>query len=183
MSLLDTRGRVLNMMNECGFFLCQRGFFNVSLDDKTYQIQEGYIYYYMPTTYVSILKSSPDLEGIVVKCNLEFVMPLLQLLFDSGNYITMRDNPCIKLTDKQRAAIETITTLLREQLDEHNQELEKASRDLGDEFPAVIDAKAIRAELSGGVEETKTDPEASPADVVRKQLIRCLAQRDRKSVV
>ena len=176
MSLLDTRGRVLNMMNECGFFLCQRGFINVRLDDKTYKIQEGYIYYYMPTTYVSILKSSPDLEGIVVKCNLEFVMPLLQLLFDSGNYITMRDNPCIKLTDKQRSAVETITTLLREQLDEHNQELEKASRDLGDEFPAVIDAKAIRAELSGGAEETKADPEASPADVVRKQLIRCLAQ-------
>ena len=111
-----------------------------------------------------------------MKCNLEFVMPLLQLLFDSGNYITMRDNPCIKLTDKQRSAVETITTLLREQLDEHNQELEKASRDLGDEFPAVIDAKAIRAELSGGAEETKADPEASPADVVRKQLIRCLAQ-------
>ena len=178
MSLLNTRGRVLNMMNECGIFLCQRGFINVSLNDQTYQIQEGYIYYYMPTTYVSILKSSPDLEGIVVKCDLEFVMPLIQLLFDSGSYLTMRDNPCIKLSANQRSNIETITTLLREHLAEHKDEFEKANSILGAENNHTTGVAKetednVVLEKSG---DTASLPKASPAGVVRKQLIRCLAQ-------
>ncbi len=112
-SLIESRGSVLNLMNECGFFLCQRGTIDVCIDDKTYLMQEGSIYYYMPSTYVSILKSSPDLEGILMKCNVDFVMPLTQHLVDSGHYFALRENPCIQLSDRQRSAIESLADLLR----------------------------------------------------------------------
>ncbi len=115
-SLLDARGHVLTLMDECGFFLCQHGSIDVSLNDKSYLMKEGNVYYYMPSTYVSILGSSPDLEGIVVKCNIEFVMPLIQHLFDSGHYLTMRDNPCIMLSEQQRTAIERLAGILNDHL-------------------------------------------------------------------
>ena len=178
MSLLNDRGHVLNLMNECGFFLCQRGFINVSLNDKTYQIQEGCAYYYMPSTYVSILKSSPDLEGIVVKCSLDFVMPLLQLLFDSGSYLTMRDNPCIQLTSEQRSTIENVTALLRSHLDEHNEELAQAQVPLSEIVYELKQAElAKRAEEAAANPEAQSDaPASSPADIIRKQVIKSLAQ-------
>lgn len=112
-SLIKSRGSVLNLMDECGFFLCQRGTIDVSIDDKTYLMQEGYIYYYLPSTYVSILNSSPDLEGILVKCNVDFVMPLTQHMVDSGHYFALRANPCIQLNERQRTSIESLTSLLR----------------------------------------------------------------------
>ncbi len=112
-SLIESRGSVLNLMNECGFFLCQRGSIDVSIDDKTFLMQEGSIYYYLPSTYVSILKSSPDLEGILVKCSVDFVMPLTQLIINSGYYFSLRQNPCIQLSDRQRSAIESLVGLLR----------------------------------------------------------------------
>ncbi len=129
-SLLDARGHVLTLMDECGFFLCQHGSIDVSLNDKSYLMKEGNVYYYMPSTYVSILGSSPDLEGIVVKCNIEFVMPLIQHLFDSGHYLTMRDNPCIMLSEQQRTAIERLAGILNDHLSQAEAVSESVATDL-----------------------------------------------------
>ena len=129
-SLLDARGHVLTLMDECGFFLCQHGSIDVSLNDKSYLMKEGNVYYYMPSTYVSILGSSPDLEGIVVKCNIEFVMPLIQHLFDSGHYLTMRDNPCIMLSEQQRTAIERLAGILNDHLSQAEAVSESVAADL-----------------------------------------------------
>ena len=60
-------GQTLSLMDACGFFLCQRGSVEVSLDDKTFNIHQGDVYFYMPSTFVSVLKYSDDVEGIAVR--------------------------------------------------------------------------------------------------------------------
>lgn len=177
-SLLEARSHVLNLMDECGFFLCQRGSITVSLNDKTYQISEGNIYYYMSSTYVSILKSSPDLEGIVVTASLDFVMPLLQFLSNSNCYLTMRDHPCITLTAEQRSAIEAITSLLRSNLEAHNKEFATVAAESGANYLAGddnADAEADDDEMYAP-EADAAHTDVSLAALVRRQLIKNLAQ-------
>lgn len=161
MSLLEARGRVLTLMNECGFFLCQHGSINVSLNDKTFHMHEGHVYYYMPSMYVSILSSSADLEGIVVKCNMEFVLPLVQHLFDSTNYMALRENPCIELNAGQRHTIETLATLLKTRLAEQPADAEGSSAELLHKHLVLSLARSLFYELIYAYGNLKpTEPQA-----------------------
>ena len=111
-SKLEQRGHMLSLMDTCGFFLCQKGWVEVSLNEQTFRVQANDIYFYMPSTFVSVLSTSVDLEGIAVKCEMSFVLPLLERLLDGGNIVAIRDHPCISLTSGQRQTLEHLTTMV-----------------------------------------------------------------------
>lgn len=110
----DAHGHVPALTDVCGFFLCQRGSADVSINDQTFHISRGDVYFYMPSTLVCLLSHSEDIEGIAVKCNLDFVLPMLRQTFDGGNVLVMREHPCISLTPEQQETIEQLATLVRE---------------------------------------------------------------------
>ena len=109
-------GQTLSLMDACGFFLCQRGSVEVSIDDKTFNIHQGDVYFYMPSTFVCVLKYSDDVEGIAVRCDLDFVLPLVEQSFDGGNVLAMREEPCISLTPEQQQRLEQLANLLQQRL-------------------------------------------------------------------
>lgn len=109
-------GHTLSLMDACGFFLCQGGSVEVSLDDKTFNIRQGDVYFYMPSTFVCVLKYSDDLKGIAVRCDIDFVLPLVEQTFDGGNVLSMREEPCISLTPEQQQRLEQLATLLQDRL-------------------------------------------------------------------
>jgi len=117
-SRLEQRGRVLSLMDDCGFFLCQHGKAEVSLNEQTFHLQAGDIYFYMPSTFVSILSMSSDLAGIAVRCEMSFVLPLLERLLDGGNIVAIREHPCISLTPEQQHTLEHLAMMvsLRKQI-------------------------------------------------------------------
>ena len=69
---------LMSLVDVCGFFLCQKGSAVVSLNDQTFHIQAGDIYVYTPSTFISVLNRSSDLEGIAVKCQMDFVLPMME---------------------------------------------------------------------------------------------------------
>lgn len=111
---INENGNAVSLMDMCGFFLCQRGCVDVSLDDKIFHIKQGDVYFYMPSMYVCLLKYSDDLEGIAVKCDLDFVLPLLEQTFNSGHVLAMREEPCISLSAEQQRSLEDLANLVRE---------------------------------------------------------------------
>ena len=111
---INEHGNAVSLMDMCGFFLCQRGCVDVSLDEKIFHIKQGDVYFYMPSMYVCLLKYSDDLEGIAVKCDLDFVLPLLEQTFNSGHVLAMREEPCISLSAEQQRSLEDLANLVRE---------------------------------------------------------------------
>lgn len=105
---------LMSLPDTCGFFLCQQGYVDVTLNDRTYHIQAGDIYFYAPSTYVTILAISDDVAGITVKCQMEFVLPLLEHVIDGQRLLTVRDHPCISLTPKQQQRIEFLSDIMAE---------------------------------------------------------------------
>ncbi len=125
--IIDENGHMIAMMDVCGFFLCQRGSVDVSLDDKTYHIQRGDVYFYMPTMLVGLLSHSRDLEGIAVKCDLDFVLPMVEQSYNVSSLLTIRENPCVSLSADQQHKLEGLANLVRE----HHRQLTSASYQAG----------------------------------------------------
>ncbi len=121
----DHYGHIVSLTNVCGFFLCQTGHAEVSLNDKTYRIQPGDVYFYMPSTFLCLLNHSEDLSGIAVKCEIDFVLPLLEQILDGGNILTLREHPCISLSEEQQRSLENLAAMVRT----HHQKLIQTSSD------------------------------------------------------
>lgn len=108
------RGHRLALTSQCGLFFCQCGWIDVSLNDQIFHLQEGDLYYYMPSTFVCIMDHSDDLRGIGMKSQLDFVLPMLEKVFNGGNVLVMREHPCISLNAAQRNSLESLVELIRE---------------------------------------------------------------------
>lgn len=111
---IENQENRIAMANVCGFFLCQHGSGDVSLNDKTFHIKAGDVYFYMPSTFVCVLNHSTNLNGIAVKCEIDFVLPMLEQLIDGGNILRMRENPCISLQSEQQRSLENLANLVQE---------------------------------------------------------------------
>lgn len=119
---IDANGRLDPTVSLCGFFLCKKGWVNVSLDENTYMIHAGDMYLYAPSTFVNILQWSPDLEGIAFKSDLDFILPLIDKAISIKNILLVRDKPCISLQPVQQQHIEELATLL-DQRQQHLRQL------------------------------------------------------------
>lgn len=112
--VLESQSNLMSLMDLAGFFLCQQGWVDVSINDRTYHIQAGDIYFYTPSTFVSLLNRSEDLEGIAVKCEMDFILPLFERAMDGQSILAMREHPCISLTTDQITSIEQTVALINE---------------------------------------------------------------------
>lgn len=112
--VLESQSNLMSLMDLAGFFLCKQGWVDVSINDQTFHIMAGDIYFYTPSTFVSLLNRSEDLEGIAVKCEMDFILPLLERVLDGQSILAMRDHPCISLTADQLASIEQTVALIHE---------------------------------------------------------------------
>ena len=125
----EDQGQRLSLTNVCGFFLCQQGTADVTLNDKTFHLKAGDVYFYLPSTFISILNRSSDLNGIAIKCDVEFVLPMLEQLFDGGNIVAMREAPCISLTPEQQQTIENLAQMVLDRRDKLNaSDMENSTR-------------------------------------------------------
>lgn len=112
LSLLEDRikasGSLMSYTDTCGFFLCQKGFVRLSINSQERTIQAGDVFLYLPATYICVLEISPDLMGITYKSSVNFVLPLVAESRYTKNILSLRNNPCVSLSDQQRHQVEMI---------------------------------------------------------------------------
>lgn len=109
---LDANGRLDSRIAACGFFLCKQGWVKVTLDEQTYVVRSGDMYLYVPSTFVNVIEWSSDLEGIVFKCDLDFILPLIEKAVSMKSVLVVRDKPCITLYPEQQQRVEEMANLL-----------------------------------------------------------------------
>lgn len=111
-SYIDSNGSLDSKATLCGFFLCKRGWAKVCIDEQTYVVHAGDMYLYAPSTFVNIQRWSRDLEGIVFKSDLDFILPLIEKAVSMKSILIVRDKPCISLLPEQQERIEEMANVL-----------------------------------------------------------------------
>lgn len=112
-SAFGDTSQLMSLMDVCGFFLCQHGSADVSLNGQTFHIEAGDVYIYTPSTFVSVLNRSQDIEGIAVKCQLGFVLPMLERIVNPRDLLSLREAPCFRLPEAQKNSLESLLEVLR----------------------------------------------------------------------
>ena len=105
-------GNLTSLIDVCGFFLCRRGHARVMLNGRVYDIGEHDVYIYLPSTFVSLLERSNDLEGMAVKTSLDVVLPFLEKSASTTDVMVLSENPCFHLTEQQLARFDEMTAML-----------------------------------------------------------------------
>lgn len=112
--LVAENGNTISYTDSCGFFLCRQGSIEVTLNQQTFCLQAGDMYIYSPSTLVSLRKRSRDLNGLMFKGSLEFVLPLLDTALDTQNILMIREHPCLSLTPEQCRRVERLVEDINE---------------------------------------------------------------------
>lgn len=92
----------------CGLFYCQKGEAKVSMNGCTLSIKPGDLYIYLPSSYVYIMSTSPDLDGVSYKTTVEFALEMLENIPFTKSLLALKDNPCVSLTPLQRDLLEEL---------------------------------------------------------------------------
>lgn len=98
-------GQIISTFNKCGFFFCQRGHVEVSLQEKQFQIKPGDVYIYLASTLVHLLHKSEDAEGVMIEVDLAYIIPIVNKVINVENQLFLRNHPCISLSESQCAHI------------------------------------------------------------------------------
>lgn len=116
LSVLEDRimasGSLMSYTDTCGFFLCQRGQVRISINSRELTIKAGDVFLYLPASYICVLETSPDLMGITYKSSVNFVLPLVAESRYTKDILSLRNNPCVSLTEQQRKQVEMIVEVI-----------------------------------------------------------------------
>ena len=117
---LDNEGRINSVLSICGFLLCQKGWVKVRLGETIITIRQGDLYIYVSSTFIHVLAWSPDIEGIVFKSTLDYILPFVERAAAQRIILNVRQQPFITLTPEQQKNIEELSCLLDRKLNIYN---------------------------------------------------------------
>ncbi len=106
-------GQIISTINLCGVFLCLKGEVEVTLDKEKYQIRQGDLYIYMPSTLVRIQHKSTDADGVLIEADLNFIIPIANRAMNAENLLYIRQHPCVSLSQEQCSHLERLLVDLR----------------------------------------------------------------------
>jgi len=99
-------------IDRTGVFICTKGGGQISLNGKEYTIEKESLTVYFSYSVLRILRCSPDLEGVIISCNLETIQPLLNKVSDFNGLFLVRQNPYTKIMPSQVRSLCTYIDLL-----------------------------------------------------------------------
>lgn len=82
-------------------FICTRGKGRLILNGASYDIEERSLIVYFPHGIMHIQERTPDVEGIIISCDLETIQPLLYKVSDFNGLFLIRQHPVTTVTKEQ----------------------------------------------------------------------------------
>ncbi len=113
---LDKEGSMICAITDCGFFFCQEGQVEISLNDKTYSISKGDVCIYMPGCLMRIQQVSKDIKGFMLDVDLNYIIPIVNKIVNSENLLYLRENPCFSITEDQYHYLGKLIKTLQERM-------------------------------------------------------------------
>lgn len=108
--------KTLSSIDKCGFFFCQEGEMDISFGDKSYSIGKRDICIYMTGCLMKISRTSPDLKGIMIEVDLNYIIPIVNKVINSENLLYLRENPSFSLTEEQYNYLEPLIKALQQRM-------------------------------------------------------------------
>lgn len=99
---------IISSMDECGVFLCTHGEVRVSIEEKVYQIRQGDMFVYMPSSPLRLLQKSKDAEGLLVALDVDFMLPIVQRVVNAENLLCIRRHPFFSLAEDKYTYIRSM---------------------------------------------------------------------------
>ncbi len=96
---------VVASINRCGLFLCTSGTLRALKDGRTYCLERGNIYIYLPSTVVQIVGCSEDMTGYIVDVRADYVLPMMGNLVSLSDLVSLRTNPFLALTEQMSRSL------------------------------------------------------------------------------
>ncbi len=104
---IETQGRILKV-DRNGFFFCRQGEITVIFEDRTYRLQKGDIFVYIPHSTIYIHCMSDDISGVLGLARFEFVLSTIQAISESFSYLYFKNNPCMSLSQEGQTHLEEL---------------------------------------------------------------------------
>lgn len=92
--------QIIPLANIMGMVICIQGEAKVQIDNNSYIVNRGDMYWLFPSLFAKILYASDDLRFYCLRVDFEFVAPIMGKI-DTSTQLYFRANPCFKLQDEQ----------------------------------------------------------------------------------
>ena len=93
---------------KCGLFFCQDGKAEVEINDTTYSIAHGDVFFYLPSALLHVKHIDEQLRGVIISVDVDYVLPITHRVLDVQDILQMRQFPCISLTEQQYRSVEEL---------------------------------------------------------------------------
>jgi len=104
----------LSSYADCGLFLCTGGHIELSIEQQPFTLQRGSAFFYYPAVWVQLLKADADVKGVFIVSSVHYTYPIIRKVFNTDNFIYMREHPCIRLAEADIKWIEEVVASLQE---------------------------------------------------------------------
>jgi len=94
-------------------YLCQKGRVNIQLDGHEYKLSERSLIVYFPYSTLEVKYRSADMEGLLLRIDIEGVQPMINKTTDIDSILDIRQNPQRNLTEEQYQLMLSYISLLR----------------------------------------------------------------------
>lgn len=111
LSCQNVNTRMPIRLEQGGLFLCQSGHADIVVDLKRYHITEDDMVVAFPYSIVQILDQSSDFDGNILAADVNFFASI-QISGKSSYYLYVKENPCISLTEEEKAKIVSLHGML-----------------------------------------------------------------------
>lgn len=105
-------GKVVNL-DRNGFFYCRKGTLRLVFNERTFVMKKGDIFVYLQNNNIYVKEVSDDIEGVIGMAKFEFVLSAIQSVADSDKLLTLRDRPCISLSEGGQERLGELFSIIR----------------------------------------------------------------------
>jgi hypothetical protein len=86
-------GSILTILDFVGVVLCTDGSIELTNDVGTYKVNQGELFFYMPSAFLHIGDISQNFKCIVLKTTMGYVLPIVNRALDIRTQLYLRSHP------------------------------------------------------------------------------------------
>lgn len=113
---------------KCGLFFCQDGKAEVEINDTTYSITRGDVFFYLPSALLHVKHIDEQLRGVIISVDVDYVLPLSHRVLDVQDILQLRRYPRISLSEQQYRSVEELLNMFMRRVEVGKEADEKGSK-------------------------------------------------------
>lgn len=110
-------GSILTILDFVGVVLCTDGSIELTNDVGTYKVNQGELFFYMPSAFLHIDDISQNFKCIVLKTTMGYVLPIVNRALDIRTQLYLRNHPRVTLNQSQAENIHRLLISMHERME------------------------------------------------------------------